>query len=226
MPPIITKSSVQTLLDLVAEGEGLHIEFKRLIHSAPKIARSISALANTAGGTILVGVDDDRRIVGIQSEKEMLHFIDEALRYHIEPTPQLNVRFVEFKRRLVLLIDIPESPERPHFHIESLLHRDTGKTSTERRIFLREGSHNKAAGEDRIALMLSAKEPIRMSFTNRERQLLDYLDTHELITAEQFAENACIPTREARRILVSLVQSGALRLVNDAAQGAFTLSTC
>lgn len=47
---------IPNLLDLVAEGEGLRIEFKRLIHSAPKIARSITAFANTSGGVILIGL--------------------------------------------------------------------------------------------------------------------------------------------------------------------------
>ncbi|HHE33181.1 MAG TPA: ATP-binding protein, partial [Chlorobaculum parvum] len=77
------KAPTNSLLDLVAKGEGISIEFKRLVHSAPKIARSIVSFANTEGGVILIGVDDDRRIVGIQSEKEMLAVIDEAVRYHV-----------------------------------------------------------------------------------------------------------------------------------------------
>jgi len=217
-------ASGRSLLDLVEKGEGPTIEFKRLIHSAPKIARSIVSFANTSGGTILIGVDDDRRIVGIQSEKEMLAVIDEALRYHVEPKPRLNVRIEEFKRRMVLLIDIPESPERPHFHIERLIRRDTGKRTVERRVFMRDGSHNKAVNEDQIALMLSSKEPIRLSFTDREKRLLDYLSDHERITADEFAENACIPMREARRILVSLVRSGMLRLVTEGRSSSYTLT--
>lgn len=217
-------ASGRSLLDLVEKGEGPTIEFKRLIHSAPKIARSIVSFANTSGGTILIGVDDDRRIVGIQSEKEMLAVIDEALRYHVEPKPRLEVRIEEFKRRMVLLIDIPESPERPHFHIERLIRRDTGKRTVERRVFMRDGSHNKAVNEDQIALMLSSKEPVRLSFTDREKRLLDYLSDHERITADEFAENACIPMREARRILVSLVRSGMLRLVTEGRSSSYTLT--
>ncbi|NTV67525.1 MAG: ATP-binding protein [Chlorobaculum sp.] len=206
------KHFAPNLLDLVAEGEGLRIEFKRLIHSAPKIAHSITAFANTSGGVILIGVDDDRRIVGIHSEKETLQIIDEAMRFHIEPRPRIEVRVEEFKRRMVLLVEIPQSPERPHFHVERVIRRDTGRRSVERRVFIRDGSHNKAASEDRIELLLSSREPVRISFTDRERRLLDWLDEHDRITAEAFAENAGIPVREARRILVSLVRSGALRL--------------
>ena len=165
------KHFAPNLLDLVAQGEGLRIEFKRLIHSATKIARSITAFANTSGGVILIGVDDDRRIVGIHSEKETLQIIDEAMRFHIEPRPRIEVRIEEFKRRMVLLVDIPESPECPHFHVERVIRRDTGRRDVERRVFIRDGSHNRAASEDRIELMLSSREPVRISFTERERRL-------------------------------------------------------
>lgn len=218
------KTSARSLLDLVEKGEGPTIEFKRLIHSAPKIARSIVSFANTSGGTILIGVDDDRRIVGIHSEKETLAVIDEALRNHVEPKPGLEVRFEEFKRRMVMLVEIPESPERPHFHIERIIRRDTGKRAVERRVFMRDGSHNRAATEDQIALMLSAKNPVRLSFSDREKRLLDYLGEHERITAGEFAENACIPMREARRILVSLVRSGALRLLTEGRSSSYALT--
>lgn len=218
------KSPVTTLLDLVSLGEGLHIEFKRIIHSAPKIARSIAAFANTEGGVILIGVDDDRRIVGIRSEKEMLQVIDDAMKFHIEPKPHIDVRFEEFKHRMVMLVEIPESPERPHFHIEEVFSKETGKRLVERKVFIRTGSHNKAASDDRIALMCSEKKPVRLSFTDRERRLLEYLNDHTQITADEFADTASIPPREARRILIELVRAGALRLVTDGSESAYTLS--
>ncbi len=224
MPQIRPRSSRHALLDLVGQGEGLSVEFKRLIHSAPKIARSIAAFANTSGGVILIGVDDDSRIVGIQSEKETLQVIHEALSLHIEPQPDVEIYVEEFKRRMVLLVDIPESPERPHFHIESVICQQSGKRSVERRVFIRDGSHNKAATDDRIALMISTKAPVRISFTDREHRLLDHLAVHETISADEFAEGAGIPLQEARRILVSLVRSGTLRLVTEGKTSFYTMS--
>ncbi|NTW51701.1 MAG: ATP-binding protein [Chlorobiaceae bacterium] len=224
MPYIRQGSSRATLLDLVGQGEGLCIEFKRLIHSAPKIARSIAAFANTSGGVILIGVDDDSRIVGIQSEKETLQVIDEALRHHIEPRPDVEVFVEEYKRRMVLLANVPESTVRPHYHIEQLICRQSGRRTVERRVFIRDGSHNKAATEDRIELMISSAAPVRISFTQRERRLLDHLALHERITADDFAEESGIPLQEARRILISLVRSGTLRLVTEGKNSFYTIS--
>lgn len=46
---------------LIAEGEGLKVEFKEKY--APKIDRDLVALANARGGFILLGVSDDGKII-------------------------------------------------------------------------------------------------------------------------------------------------------------------
>ena len=51
---------------LVRIGEGYHLEFKRKVSSPIRIAREAIALANTWGGSILIGVDDDGSIVGVK----------------------------------------------------------------------------------------------------------------------------------------------------------------
>jgi len=213
-----------SLLDTVAGGEGLFTEFKRLVHSPAKVARSISAFANTSGGHPLVGVDDDRRIVGISSEKETLEVIDDALKFHLEPAPSLDVHVEEYKCRMVLVVSVPESDDKPHFHIEETLCRKTGRRVVEKRVFIREGSHNRAATDDRIALIQSERQPLKLSFSDRERRLLRYLEDNVRITAPEFAELAGIPLTEARRILVSLVRSGAVRLLTDGGSSVYALT--
>jgi predicted HTH transcriptional regulator len=224
MPLIRSDSAPLSLLEAIAGGEGLCIEFKRLVHSPAKIARSISAFANTSGGHVLIGVDDDRRIVGISSEKEALEVIDDALRFHIDPVPPLDVHVEEYKRRMVLVLSIPESEGKPHFHVEETRCPQTGRKGVERRVYIREGRHNRAASEDRIALIQSQRQPLQLSFSNRERSLLRYLGEHARITAPEFAEHAGIPVQEARRILVSLVRSGAVRLLAESGTGIYALA--
>jgi predicted HTH transcriptional regulator len=58
------------LLELIEEGENIQCEFKRKFSTSEKIAREMIAFANTKGGYLLFGVDDDKKIVGVESEKE------------------------------------------------------------------------------------------------------------------------------------------------------------
>ena len=55
---------------LLKEEEGLKLEYKQQISSQEKIAKTLSAMSNTAGGLILVGISDQRKIMGIDPEEE------------------------------------------------------------------------------------------------------------------------------------------------------------
>jgi predicted HTH transcriptional regulator len=55
---------------LLKEDEGLKLEYKQQISSKEKIAKTLSAMSNTAGGLILIGISDQRKIIGIDPEEE------------------------------------------------------------------------------------------------------------------------------------------------------------
>ena len=65
---------------LIAEGEHQQQDFKFEISDARKIAKTLSAFANTDGGRLLIGVKDNGRIAGVRSEEE---------KYMIEAAAQL-----------------------------------------------------------------------------------------------------------------------------------------
>jgi predicted HTH transcriptional regulator len=55
---------------LLKEDEGLKLEYKQQISSQEKIAKTLSAMSNTVGGLIMVGISDQRKIMGIDPEEE------------------------------------------------------------------------------------------------------------------------------------------------------------
>lgn len=62
----MTLNVTQTdLLGRLAAGEGAHQEFKGLIDNGESVAGEIVAFANSDGGTLFVGVEDDGSIVGL-----------------------------------------------------------------------------------------------------------------------------------------------------------------
>lgn len=220
---LIRRPPEHSLLERIALGEGITTEFKRLIHSPAKIARPLSAFANTRGGTMLVGVDDDGRIVGIHSEKEAIEVIHEALTRHIDPQPEATLWVDEYKRRMVLGVEVLESPDKPHFHIGEGRDPDTGRKRTERKVFIREGSHSKAATQDTISLMQAQGERLHLSFGPKENLLLGYLRENPSITAGEFGRLAGLPVEGARSILVRLVKAGTLLLQTEGKQSCYAL---
>lgn len=94
---------------LIEEGEGFQVEFKRRISSPEKIARTIISLANTKGGHILFGVDDDGSIVGVESEKSEVELIEIAAKDFIDPPIIPYIEIVPFDGRDVIVCYIEES---------------------------------------------------------------------------------------------------------------------
>ena len=225
MTLLLSRFEKLSLPELVGQGENEQIEFKRLVHSPSKIAKPITAFANTSGGVILIGVDDDKRIVGIHSEKEILEVVVEGVKLHIDPEPEINIYHEEFKRRLVLMVLVPESPDKPQYHLEQTTDPRTGKSVTEQRVYTREGSRNKALCDDRITLMQSKKNPLNVSFGERERMLLNFLRKNRKITADEYGEMTGLPLAKARESLITLVRSGAVILQTEGGKSYYTMPT-
>ena len=57
------------LLEKIMLGEDSTIEFKREMPHKNSLADEIAAFANTQGGMILIGIDDNREIAGIELQK-------------------------------------------------------------------------------------------------------------------------------------------------------------
>ena len=75
---------------LISEGEHQQQDFKYRITDARKLAKSVSAFANTDGGRLLIGVRDDGNMSGVRSEEEIYMMHQAALRYC---RPEASIKF-------------------------------------------------------------------------------------------------------------------------------------
>ena len=87
---------------LIAEGEHVRQDFKFEVSDSRKIARSLSAFANTEGGRLLIGVKDNGRIAGVRSEEEM---------YMVEV--EVEMRVYRPEGRSVLIASVEPAPHKP-----------------------------------------------------------------------------------------------------------------
>lgn len=101
------------LLDLIEQGEHEQQDFKYLISDARKIARSISAFANNAGGRLLIGVKDNGTIAGVKSEED-IYMIEQAGEMYCDPPVQVDFEAVKAVGGAVVFIaGIKEATSRP-----------------------------------------------------------------------------------------------------------------
>jgi predicted HTH transcriptional regulator len=102
---------------LIKAGESETLDFKQTV-TAAKIARTLVAFANAKGGIILIGVSDDKRILGIDPPEE-LFVIEQASEKYCSPPIKFNYEIYEEENKAVLLIEIAESTQKPHFAINN-----------------------------------------------------------------------------------------------------------
>jgi predicted HTH transcriptional regulator len=61
---------MSSLHEYIKEGEHESQDFKFRIDDQKKIARTLSAFANTVGGRLLIGVKDNGKVVGVDPQEE------------------------------------------------------------------------------------------------------------------------------------------------------------
>jgi len=206
---------------LVEEGEGVQREFKRKVTSPEKIARTITAFANTRGGCILFGVDDDGTIVGITSEKEEMDLIRTAGDFLSEPPVNMELEIVPYRASQdVLVCKVQESISKPHKVLEA------EKNDEGTGIYIRVNDTTMEASKEVVKVLRSENvksEPLRISIGENEKRLLDFLETNERITKEQYCKMANISRRRASRSLVNLVRARILFLNTNEKSDYYTL---
>lgn len=159
---------------LIEQGEHEHQDFKFQINDARKIARSISAFANHGGGTLLVGVKDNGAVVGVSSDEEM-YMVDQAATMYCRPEQRVRYTTYAVDGKTVLKVDIDEADEKPVKAPD-----DDGVW----KVYYRVADENIMAGSLHARLLNSARveAPAVINFTDRERILLDFLNSHGGIT--------------------------------------------
>lgn len=100
------------LLGLIFQGEHNQQDFKYKVQDAAKLARSVSAFANTDGGRLLIGVRDDGNISGVRSEEEIYMMHAAAYKY-CKPESKISFETFHADGRTVVIATIPPALRKP-----------------------------------------------------------------------------------------------------------------
>ncbi len=125
------------LADLVGRPEGKTLEFKRDLSSPDGVLKTLVAFANTAGGTLVLGVDDQgRHVRGIADPLAAEERLANLVSDRIVPTLVPEIEIVPWRDTHVLVVHVYPSPTRPH-HLRKL--------GPQEGVFVRVGSTNRRA---------------------------------------------------------------------------------
>ena len=100
------------ILSLIKEGEHQQQDFKYRVSDACKLAKSVSAFANTDGGRLLIGVRDDGNLSGVRSEEE-IYMMHQAAYKYCKPESSIKFDTYHIDGRTIVIATVPPSAHRP-----------------------------------------------------------------------------------------------------------------
>ena len=130
------------LIDLLKRSESKTLEFKRDLSSPDGVLRAIVAFANTAGGVLLLGVEDTtRNVPGVAKplamEERLANLISDSILPHLLP----EIEILPWRGNHVLAVQVHPGPGRPYY---------LKSAGLEGGVYVRVGSTNRRADREMI----------------------------------------------------------------------------
>ncbi|TYB30593.1 MAG: DeoR family transcriptional regulator [Candidatus Mcinerneyibacterium aminivorans] len=176
------KMDFEKISELIKTGEGYTIEFKKSVSSS--LSKEICAFANASGGKIIIGVNNDGKIVKNEFDNDDLSQIQDYAN-NLDPSIKVNIDMI----KNVLLVYVPEGKKKPY--------------RSSRGFYLRVGANSQKLSRDEIKELFQKENHIKF-----ERKISFDFDYSEIDTNKykEYLKNAQISN--------NLSQSHVLRNLN------------
>jgi predicted HTH transcriptional regulator len=185
------------LKKLIKEGENQKLDFKYCISDSRKIAKTLSAFANSDGGILLIGVRDNGTIAGIQSDEE-IYMIETAAHFFCRPNIPVTIKQHLIEGKTILEVEVTKGDKRPYQAKD-----ENGKWLS----YFRLNDQNLLANKVLFHVWRKREKGsgVLVRFGKAEKCLLDYLVKNGSITLSRFRKIAGIPAYKAEKILANLI---------------------
>jgi predicted HTH transcriptional regulator len=187
----------QYLLSLIREGEHQQQDFKYRVSDALKLAKSVSAFANTDGGRLLIGVRDDGNMSGVRDEEEIYMMHQAAYRYC---RPEASIKFDTYHvdGRTIVIATVPPSDRRPICVVS-----DDEKPKA----YIRIADENIVASPIHLVLWRESQntQGSMLTYTDAVRKILDVLQDQEL-PLNLIVHHSRIPRPKVIKLLARLIR--------------------
>lgn len=179
------------------------LDYKQEISSAHKIAKTMVSFANHKGGTLLVGVRDNRSIAGIRTEDEK-YMLDLAASFYCKPEIILEILEHDIGGKIVLECIVPEGEVKPYSS-----KGEDGKWW----VYVRNKDKSLLASKVVVDVLRrqASSDGTLIEYGKNEEMLLKYLEENERITLNEFKKKVNISRWRASKILVNLISAGVIR---------------
>ncbi|MCQ2975224.1 MAG: ATP-binding protein [Bacteroidales bacterium] len=202
-----TDNEVSQLYTLISGGESQTLDFKFAITDSKKIAKSLSAFANTDGGSLLIGVKDNGVIAGTDGDEEY-YMIETAAQIYCRPEVRFSAHLINVGEKNVLKIDIPKGKSRPY----------CAKDNNDKWLaYVRVKDENVCA--DRIIFQSwknqNSSKSLAIKYRRHQDFVMKYLEEKNKISVQEVSKYLELKRYEAENVLISLMTASVIEPIFD-----------
>ncbi len=78
--------------------------------------KSVSAFANTFGGSIVFGVSDDGKVIGLDDPEGDAEKISEIIKTRLDPVPEFHLKFQKADDKVIIILEVLKGEETPYYY--------------------------------------------------------------------------------------------------------------
>lgn len=185
------------LIEQIQNGESKTLELKEALPKNENIAKTVIAFSNTSGGKLIIGVNDNREITGI-NDNELFNIQDKiasVIADNCSPGIMPEIYSVNVEGKLLLVIEIVRGNLKPYFL------KNQGKADG---TYIRIGATNRVADLDTIAELERQKRHISFDEEICYDVTFDQLDIYPIL---QRFENIGKPLNEDKLRNLKLIKT-------------------
>ena len=192
---------------LITEGEHVHQDFKFAISDARKIAKSLSAFANTGGGRLLIGVKDNGKIAGVRSEEE-IYMIEAAATMYCQPKVEIRNTIYNVEGKNVLEVQIAPSEQKPVYALDE---------QNKPWAYVRIKDENILATPVHLQKWLhdDLKKDVVIAYTEQEQAVLNLFRDNALLTLNQCCKLSQMNRKKTCQLIADFIRFDLLEEVFD-----------
>jgi ATP-dependent DNA helicase RecG len=117
--------------------EGKTLEFKRDLSSQKSILKTLIAFANTAGGSLVLGIDDDKKIIGVEDPLLIEEQLTSLIADNISPSLLPSIKIIPLENKNILIVEVPYLANMGPFYFK--------QEGVEKGVMVRLGSSSRVA---------------------------------------------------------------------------------
>jgi len=198
--------NLKDIVRLADQGEGLTLEFKKKANHPEKIVKELVAFANTAGGKLLLGVDDDGTASGVRSIEGELFTVEEAIHKFIRPKLSYEKEIIRVNEKKGIAVISIAAGQGKVFAVKEDPSKKYGIT------YVRKADESLQASKEmrEIIERRYKKKDIQFTFDEKVKTAIRLVEENGSTTLQDFVREANISKFIASRVLIRLVLANVL----------------